>query len=227
MKNQDFQFKIKNFEATDEDQGIFTAYANVKWFRDYVGDVTIDNAFTNSIRKATETGRMPKMLFNHDSDKVIGVWLSMEEDEHGLKVVGQLAMKTQRGREIFELLKIGALDALSIGYRTVKEQYDPATNTNFLIEVDIREVSVVVFPCNDQSLVSSVKSEEEIEVATPEVEPEIKSEEIKPDVEADEEEKIEVCEDINKPDEEEIINQKLDDFLLSLKLDRFLAAYRK
>ncbi len=212
--------QIKSFQANDEEQGIFEAYANVKWFKDHAKDVTVDNAFINSIAKAKATGRMPKMLFNHDHDKVIGVWLEMEEDDHGLKVKGQLAMNTAKGREVFELLKLGALDALSIGYITINESYDPSTNTNFLVEVDIREISVVTFPCNEASLVSSVKSEE--------IEPEKSDlntvENDEDEIKADEAEPVQ-----DEPADEEAnaINAKLDAFILNHKLDVFLAKYSR
>ena len=212
--------QIKSFQANDEEQGIFEAYANVKWFKDHAKDVTVDNAFMNSIAKAKATGRMPKMLFNHDHDQVIGVWLEMTEDEHGLKVKGQLAMNTAKGREVFELLKLGALDALSIGYLTIAENYDPSTNTNFLVEVDIREISVVTFPCNEASLVSSVKSEE--------IEPEKSDlntvENDEDEIKADEAEPVQ-----DEPADEEAnaINAKLDAFILNHKLDAFLAKYSR
>ncbi|WP_429142533.1 HK97 family phage prohead protease [Aeromonas veronii] len=213
--------QIKSFQASDEGEGIFEAYANVKWFKDHAADVTVDNAFINSIAKCKATGRMPKMLFNHDHDKVIGVWLEMDEDEHGLKVKGQLAMNTSKGREVYELLKLKALDALSIGYITVSENYDPSTNTNFLVEVDIREISVVTFPCNEASLVSSVKSDE------PEIEPE-KSDinNIVADEQEPEKSEPETTED-ETDEEEKAINAKLDAFLLNQKLDAFLAAYNR
>jgi HK97 family phage prohead protease len=214
--------QIKSFQASDEGQGIFEAYANVKWFKDHAKDVTVDNAFMNSIAKCKASGRMPKMLFNHDHDKVIGVWLEMSEDEHGLKVKGQLAMNTSKGREVYELLKLGALDSLSIGYITIKENYDAATNTNFLVEVDIREISVVTFACNEASLVSSVKSED-IEDEEKSALNTIKNDEPEPEQEQPEAEPV----IDNSEDEEKAINERLDAFLMNRKLDAFLAEFAR
>ncbi|HHG3075753.1 TPA: phage major capsid protein [Vibrio parahaemolyticus] len=151
--------KIKSFDAVEEAQGIFEAYANVKWLKDKAQDVTIDGAFSKSIDECKAKGRMPKMLLQHDYKQVIGVWVDMEEDDKGLKVKGQLCLDTQLGKDTYALLKMGALDALSIGYVVKKETYDPKTNTNFLEEIDLREISVVTFPCNEESLVDSVKQE--------------------------------------------------------------------
>ena len=47
----------------------------------------------------------------------IGVFDEIKEDSHGLYVKGRLALKTQAGQEAYELLKMGALDGLSIGFR--------------------------------------------------------------------------------------------------------------
>lgn len=40
----------------------------------------------------------------------------------------------------------GALDGLSIGYRTVRGRTDAKTGIRSLIEVDLWEISVVTFP---------------------------------------------------------------------------------
>ena len=58
---------------------------------------------------------MPAMLWQHDADKPIGVWTEMVEDEKGLRIKGQLAMETVRGKGS-RLLKMGALNGLSIGF---------------------------------------------------------------------------------------------------------------
>lgn len=214
-----FSFQIKSFTEVEGEQGIFEAYANVKWIKDKASDVTIDGAFTKSIAKAKASGRMPKMLLQHDFKQVVGVWLEMEEDDKGLRVKGQLALNTQIGRETYEFLKMGALDALSIGYITMKEKYDRTTGTNYLEEVDIKEISIVTFPCNEDSLVDDVKSDN-AESAQPE--------EINIDVEVEEqiEQEVETQEEVQEEQKEVIAPetlQKLDALVMSLKLDAFLA----
>ena len=56
------------------------------------------------------------MLWAHDPSEPIGKWVSLSEDRVGLRVEGKLALKTQRGSDAYELLKMDAL-GLSIGYR--------------------------------------------------------------------------------------------------------------
>ena len=92
----------------------------------------------------------------------IGVFDEIKEDEHGLVVKGRLALKTQAGAEAYELLKMGALDGLSIGFRVNPQEvsYDKRANKRIIKEVDLMEVSLVTFPMNPQATVRSVKGEQ-------------------------------------------------------------------
>jgi HK97 family phage prohead protease len=106
------------------------------------------------------------MLWQHRQAEPIGVYTHMEEDSVGLKVRGQLAMKTVRGAEAFELMKMGALNGLSIGYRvrtSADESWDRETGVRTIKKAKLYEVSPVTFPMNDASRISSVKSIEEFE----------------------------------------------------------------
>ncbi|SDB31539.1 phage prohead protease, HK97 family [Bauldia litoralis] len=52
----------------------------------------------------------------------------------------------------------GALDGLSIGYRTVRGRTDAKTGIRSLIEVDLWEISVVTFPMLPEARIEAVKS---------------------------------------------------------------------
>ena len=86
----------------------------------------------------------------------------MIEDDRGLKVKGRLAMGTQRGREVHELMKMGALDGLSIGFRIAEkgQEYDKRGKRRYIKEVDLMEISAVTFPMNPKARVQMVKGEE-------------------------------------------------------------------
>jgi hypothetical protein len=86
----------------------------------------------------------------------------MKEDDTGLHVEGQLALKTAQGSEAYELLKMGALDGLSIGYITQASTIDDKKRVRTLTDVDLLEVSVVTFPANTSALVQAVKAAERI-----------------------------------------------------------------
>ena len=102
-----------------------------------------------------------KLLYQHKSDMPIGVFDSIKEDEHGLRVKGRLALKTQAGAEAYELMKMGALKGLSIGFKVNPEKvsYDRRSNKRIIKEVDLMEVSLVTFPMNPKAMIRSVKGE--------------------------------------------------------------------
>jgi HK97 family phage prohead protease len=111
-------------------------------------------------------GTMPAMLWQHSAEEPIGVWSEMVEDAKGLRVKGQLALETVRGKEAHALLKLGALNGLSIGFMSKQWTYDRETEVRTLTEIDLWEVSLVTFPANSKARVTNVKASAD-EVATP------------------------------------------------------------
>lgn len=117
---------------------------------DGYGDVIDPGAF-----KASLGMRKPKMLREHDPRQVVGVWDAVEEDAKGLRVKGRFA-DTPLAQETRALVAMGALDGLSIGYRTIKSE--ARGNLRALKELDLWEVSFVTFPANDQARVDAAKA---------------------------------------------------------------------
>ncbi len=64
------------------------------------------------------------MLWQHDPAQPIGVWDEVREDATGLWVKGRILTEVEQGREAAALLAAGAIDGLSIGYRTVRAERD-------------------------------------------------------------------------------------------------------
>jgi hypothetical protein len=89
------------------------------------------------------------------------VWTSLVEDGRGLACKGQLLLTTGSGRDTYELMKAGALDGLSIGYRTLVDEIDRTSGVRTIKELDLLEGSVVTFPMNEQATVSVVKTARE------------------------------------------------------------------
>lgn len=155
--------ELKAYDEEDEENkeyGEFEGYGSVFGNKDLGNDVIEKGAFSKSLRKRKAKG--VKLLYQHKSDMPIGVFDEIKEDEHGLVVKGRLALKTQAGAEAYELLKMGALDGLSIGFRVNPKEvsYDKRANKRIIKEVDLMEVSLVTFPMNPQATVRSVKGEQ-------------------------------------------------------------------
>lgn len=147
------------------DDGTVEGYGSVFGVRDNYDDVIAKGAFIQSLKDHKAAGTMPAMLWQHDADKPIGVWTEMVEDEKGLRIKGQLAMETVKGKEAHALLKMGALNGLSIGFMSKEWAYDRETEVRTLTAIDLWEVSLVTFPANEKARVTNVKSADEM--ATP------------------------------------------------------------
>ena len=145
---------------TTEDDGTFEGYGSVFNNTDLGNDVIKDGAFTKTLRMKGAKG--VKLLYQHKTDMPIGVFTEMKEDEYGLYVKGKLALGTQNGREAYELMKMGALDGLSIGFKVNPQEvsFDKRTGKRIIKELELMEVSLVTFPMNPKAQIRSVKGEE-------------------------------------------------------------------
>ena len=153
-KYLDFNCELKGLK----EDGSFEGYGSVFNVTDQGNDIIVPGAFLETLVAQKAAKRLPAMLWQHRQAEPIGVYTSMEEDSIGLKVEGKLALKTTRGAEAYELMKMGALSGMSIGYRSRDDSYDRVTGVRTLKKVDLYELSLVTFPMNDASRVSAVKS---------------------------------------------------------------------
>jgi HK97 family phage prohead protease len=149
-----FAFELK---ATGED-GTVEGYGSVFGVRDNYDDVIAPGAYVNSLKAHNAANTMPAMLWQHDATAPIGVWTEMVEDSKGLKIKGKLALDTVKGAEAYALLKMGALNGLSIGFISKQWTYDRETDVRTLTEVDLWEVSLVTFPANEKARITGVKA---------------------------------------------------------------------
>lgn len=159
-KTRDFAFEIKAIR----DNGTFEGYGSVFGVKDGHGEIVAPGAFTESLQKHKAQGTIPALLWQHRQDEPCGAFTSMAEDSRGLKVSGQLALKTVRGAEAYEFLRMGAVSGLSIGFRTQQDGWDKS-GIRTLKKVDLLEVSIVTFPSNDAARVEAVKSIQSIRQA--------------------------------------------------------------
>jgi uncharacterized protein len=110
---------------------------------------------------------MPAMLWQHDPSEPIGVWTDMSEDKGGLLVKGKLA-DTQRGRDARTLMKLNAINGLSIGFVATGKSWkeEDGISTRILTGIDLWEVSLVTFPANPAARVTSIKSADVAQIKT-------------------------------------------------------------
>ncbi|WP_208352923.1 HK97 family phage prohead protease [Pseudaestuariivita rosea] len=120
-------------------------YASLFGKCDQGGDVVEPGAYARSLAKLKAKGGTVKMLWQHDPAQPIGVWDEVYEDDKGLYVKGRILSDVEKGREAAALIDAGAIDGLSIGYRTVTAAKD-SKGRRLLSELELWEVSLVTFP---------------------------------------------------------------------------------
>jgi HK97 family phage prohead protease len=132
----------------------FEGYASLFGVADGAGDTVAPGAFAASLRRRGPS--QVRLLYQHFAHAPIGVWEEISEDSRGLYVRGRLVPEVEQARDVRALLAAGAINGLSIGFRTVRAKRGPARNTRTLLEVELWEISVVTFPLLIGSSVTAI-----------------------------------------------------------------------
>lgn len=140
-------------ETTGAFEGVAAAYGNI----DNGGDIIAPGAFAASIAEHKAAGTRPALLWQHNPDEPIGVIDHFAETPSGLQIKGRLAIDTTKGAETHSLAKMGALQGLSVGYRTTKATRD-AKGVRTILAAYLGEVSFVTVPMNSKAVVTSIKA---------------------------------------------------------------------
>ncbi len=154
LPEREVKFAPVDLKSVEAD-GTFSGYASLFGTVDLGQDLVMPGAFRESL--AARGPRGVKLLFQHDPNEPIGVWLELNEDARGLHARGRLMPEVTRAREVLSLMRAGALDGLSIGFRTQQGRTDPASGVRRLDKIDLWEISVVTFPMLPEARVSTVK----------------------------------------------------------------------
>lgn len=136
-------------------EGVFEGYASLFHTIDLGRDIVNKGAFQNSL--INKPPLSVKMLYQHNPSDPIGIWETIKEDHKGLYVKGRLILEIQRAREVHTLMKAGAIDGLSIGFKTLRSKSLPKMRGRELIELELFEISVVTFPMHPNARVHHIK----------------------------------------------------------------------
>jgi len=151
----ELKFTPLNLKRVEAD-GTFAGYASLFNKEDMGHDIVLPGAFRESVRMRGPAGI--KMLFQHNPSEPIGIWEQITEDGRGLYVRGRLMLDVGRAREVLSLMRAGALDGLSIGFRAIRARRDAKTGVRRLEKVDLWEISIVTFPLLPEARVAHVKA---------------------------------------------------------------------
>ena len=146
----------------DPETGTFSGYAAVFGNVDSYGDIIAPGAFKASLERLRAEGKMVPVLWQHDTDKPIGVCdpADLEEDAIGLRVKkAVLVQGVQLADEARALMLARAVDAMSIGFMVTSKGTAPTGAKRLLTGIDLWEFSPVTFPANTKAIISEVKTD--------------------------------------------------------------------
>lgn len=151
------ELKFTALDLTDADaSGVFEGYASLFDREDLARDVIVPGAFRQSLSERGAQG--VRMLYQHDPAHPIGVWERIEEDALGLKVRGRLTLETEKARDVLFLMRAGAIDGLSIGFKAKRTRREARSGVRRILDLQLWEISIVTFPMMPGARVLGVKS---------------------------------------------------------------------
>lgn len=134
--------------------GFFAGYASMFNGVDSYGDTILPGAYAQTLQNRQ---RPVQMRWNHFGP-VIGKWTKMQEDDHGLYVEGELTPGHSVADDTYALLKHGAVNGLSIGFRIPPGGSEKDGKLRKLKRIDLAEISVVESPADLGARIGDVKS---------------------------------------------------------------------
>jgi HK97 family phage prohead protease len=123
-------------------------------------DRIVPGAFQRTLAEQAKAGIMPAMLYMHERGNVVGAWRTLGEGGGGLQGQGVVAegAKAPNGETLYNLMKLGALNAMSIGFSVRKQTLDQEKKIRDILDVDLSEISIVDVPGIQRARMTDVKS---------------------------------------------------------------------
>jgi HK97 family phage prohead protease/HK97 family phage major capsid protein len=143
--------KAANSDDSAPEKIKIVGYANTVT-KDRMGDVIMPDAWTKGA--LTNYLKNPILLAFHNHSKPAGKVTSLVIDENGLKIEAEVSTAA---KDVYEFVKDGVLRAFSIGASIKDAIYDRETDTFFIKDLELLEVSIVSVPANQDSLFSLAK----------------------------------------------------------------------
>ena len=156
MDNISYHLELKSIQ---EGKNLFIeGYASVFGVLDSYQDIIEAGSFSKTI--SGKNGKRVKFCYQHEFSDVIGKIVELREDERGLWFKAKIS-NTTLGRDVVELIQDGALDEISIGFRTIISEWDSKNEIRTIKEVELYEISIVSRAANEGAVIlgTEVKSE--------------------------------------------------------------------
>lgn len=151
-------YAIKSENLAVKEDGHISGYCSVFGQVDTYADTIEPKAYDAVVA----SGAKPLMFFNHSSYGVpIGAWDKLSVDARGLFIEGRLNLNNKQGKEVYEALKFGSMNGLSVGIYMQDEDVEcDAEGVRHIKNVrELYEVSIVNFPADKNARISDIKSD--------------------------------------------------------------------
>lgn len=171
MEYKSISFDLKLAEPGESNDWILEGYAST-YDIDSGNDRILKGAFIKTIQdrffnqKALNGKSKIKVLWQHNTEDLIGSILDLKEDSNGLFCRIQLFKDPVfvSAEKAYRLAKYGEIDSFSIGYKPTSWDYeedDSDCRIRVIKELKLYEISVVTFPMNEKAEFTNVKADEE------------------------------------------------------------------
>lgn len=154
MELKTLSLETVEFKFDEARKGFFSGYASVFGGLDSYGDTIVKGAYAKTL---IDRQRPIQMRWNHFGP-VIGKWVAAEEDDIGLRMDGELTLGHSVADDAYALMKHGAVNGLSIGFRIPEGGAEKSENGRLLKRIDLVEVSIVEEPADLAARIGDVKS---------------------------------------------------------------------
>lgn len=151
-------YAIKSENLAVKDDGYISGYCSVFGHVDSYSDTIEPQAYDALVA----SGVKPLMFFNHSTYSVpIGVWDKLSVDARGLFIEGRLNLNIKQGKDVYEALKLGSMNGLSVSIGMMDEDidYDAGGIRHIKNVRELNEVSIVNFPADKNARISDIKSD--------------------------------------------------------------------
>ena len=138
--------------STESDDSIYIeGYASTV-DRDRQGDIIPMSAWTQGLKNYLKN---PIILAYHNHQMPIGKMVEHKVTDQGLWIRAQIPAEVG---DVYKLVKKGILSAFSVGFRVRDADYDHASESFLIKDLELHEISVVSVPANQNTLFSLAKA---------------------------------------------------------------------
>lgn len=143
----------------DGEIGYFEGYASVFNAVDQVKDTILPGAFDDA------EGKIFPLFINHVHKDIPVGSIKVEQDDYGLFSKASINMDHRDGPSAYSAAKRGDMTGLSIGFTMGKDGFTPREDGGRdIIKAELKETSMVTFPCEPLATITSVKMDELLEI---------------------------------------------------------------